>query len=262
MPYPGRILVVFTLLLHLLCWTKLAAQTVTVRAAGSWDMAKTTIEKVKLLALENARENALRKAGVPEEFIVMNTGAVSDRATSFVSHSNSELLGEIVSYDLLHEQVRQEGSVFFYTVEIEAKVKMGKVRRDLEFDALIEGIQTSAYRDGDLLTFSIKPYKDCYVHIFWLDETGSGALVYPNPAEAPERLLSGVTCTFPRTRNYKTRKEARDEPVEIISLIFAFTRKNIPYTSACTLEHIQKWVMTIPSHERLVKYHSLVITER
>jgi hypothetical protein len=224
-------------------------------------MAKTTIEKVKLLALENAKENALRKAGIPEEFIVLNTGAVSDRVTSFVSHSNSELLGEITAYDVLHEEVRQEGTVFFYTVEIEAKVRTGRVKRDLEFDALIEGIQTAAYRDGDRFTFSIKPYKDCYVHIFWLDEAGTGAQVYPNPAEQPERLQPGVACTFPRSQSYRVRKEKKDEPVEIISLVFVFTRKNIPYTSACSLDNIQKWVMTIPSDERLVKYNAVVVTE-
>ncbi|MDR0756537.1 MAG: DUF4384 domain-containing protein [Tannerella sp.] len=261
MPYLGRTLAGFIVCVHLLCGAGLYAQTVTVRATGSWDMAKTTIEKVKLLALENAKENALRKAGVPEEFIVVNTAAVTDRVSSFVSHSNSELLGEIVGYDLLHEQVRQEGTVFFYTVEIEAKVKTGRVRRDLEFDVLIEGIQTSAYRNGDLFSFSLKPYKDCYVHVFWLDETGSGAPVYPNQAEAPERLQPGTVYSFPRTQSYKVRKEVKDEPVEIISLIFVFTRKNIPYTSACSLDNIQKWVMTVPSYERLVKYNSIVVTE-
>ncbi|MDR1162196.1 MAG: DUF4384 domain-containing protein [Tannerellaceae bacterium] len=237
------------------------AQTVHVTAQGVWDMANIRLEEAKRLALENAKADALRQSGLPEEFIVISAGAVSDRINGFVSYSNSELSGEIVYYRVTDEQVLNEGARYFYRVLIEATVKTGKMKRDLEFDAFISGIRTGVYPEGETFAFSLRPSKDCYVHIFWIDAGGEGAPLYPNPAEPPELLRAGETYDFPRTQRYRTKKETQ-EATEAISLVFAFTRKNIPFTGACTLENIQQWITAIPSDERKIKYDAIVISRR
>jgi hypothetical protein len=237
------------------------AQTVKVTAQGVWDMANIKLEEAKRLALENAKADALRQSGLPEEFIVINAGTVSDQINGFVSYSNSELSGEIVNYRVTDEQVLNEGARYFYRVLIEATVKTGKMKRDLEFDAFINGVQTGVYTEGDPLAFTLQPSKDCYVHIFWIDAAGNGAPVYPNPAEPPELLRKGETYAFPRTQRYRTTKETQ-EATEAISLVFALTKKNIPFTGACTFETVQQWITAIPSDERKIKYNAIVIGRR
>ena len=235
------------------------AQSATVTAVGYWDLANITLEKARQNALDNAKEEALRKAGIPEEFIVMNTGLVSDRFIHFVSYSNSEMKGEIVSYDVLKQSVQNDGNRYFYMVEIRAKVKTSKVSRDLEFVTSVEGIKNSPYQDGEQFVFTIKPNKNCYLHVFWFDEEGKGAGVYPNAEEQPELLEKLQTYSFPRTQSYRARKENK-ELTENISLVFVFTKKNIPFTEACTFENIQRWTTRIPANERYLHYQSIVIT--
>ena len=263
MKYQRKRYLSFTLILSLLLFLftgeKTFAQTVTVTAAGQWDLANITIEKARQNALDNAKEEALRKAGIPEEFIVVNTGLVSDKFIHFVSHSNSELKGEIVSYDILKQSVQNDGTRFFYLVEIRAKIRTSKVKRDLEFVAAVEGIKNGPYQDGEQFSFTIRPNKDCYVLVFWFDEEGKGACIYPNTEEPPELMENLKTYSFPRTQSYKVRKENK-ELTESISLVFVFTKKNIPFTDACTFENIQQWTTRIPSNERYLNYHSIVIT--
>jgi len=256
--YPG-ITLLFSLFLFF-STEKTFAQTKNVKTTGQWDLANITLEKARQNAIDNAKEEALRKAGIPEEFIVVNTGLVSDKFSHFVSHSNSELQGEIVSYDILNQSVQTDGNRYFYMVEISAKVKTGKVKRDLEFVAAVEGIKSIPYQDGEQFSFDVKPYKDCYAYMFWFDEEGEGACVYPNVEEPAELLERLKTYSFPRTQSYKVRKENK-ELTESISVVFVFTKKNIPFTGACTFESIQQWITRIPSNERYLDYHAIVITK-
>ena len=255
----SRFALLFSLLLFFFAGDKTLAQTATVKVVGQWDMANIPLETARRNALDNAKEEALRKAGIPEEFIIVNAGLVSDRFNHFVSHSNSEMRGEIVSYDVLNQSVQKDGSRFFYKVEISAKVRKSKVKRDLEFVAAVEGIKSSPYQDGEQFSFTIKPNKNCYVHVFWFDEEGKGAGVYPNDAEPPELLEHLKTYSFPRTQSYKARKENR-ELTESISIVFVFTKKNIPFTGKCTFENIQQWTTQIPANERYLNYHAIIIT--
>jgi len=236
------------------------AQTVQVKANGVWEIANITIEKAKTLAIEKAKEDALRAAGISEEFIVINTSSISDKITRFTSSSNSELLGEITNYEILKGEVRDQDNRHFYFVEINATVKKGKVKKDFEFDVYVTDIKKTAYKDGENFNFSITPTKDCFVNIFWINDFGKGAQVYPNQAEPMIKLLANETYSFPRTQNYKTRKEKK-EPTEIVSLIFVFTKKNIAFTHECTLDNIQQWTMSIPSEIRLIKYDTIVVTD-
>ena len=255
---PG-ISLILSLLLFLTAGAKTVAQTVIVTAVGQWDLANLTLEKARQNALDNAKEEALRKAGIPEEFIVVNTGLVSDKFLHFVSHSNSELKGEIISYDVLKQSVQNDGNRHFYMVEIRAKVKTGKSPRDLEFVASVEGIKNAPYQDGEQFSFIVTPNRNGYMYMFWFDDAGNGAVVYPNAEEPPELLERLKTYSFPRTQSYRVRKENK-ELTESISLVFVFTKKKIPFTETCTFENIQRWTTRIPSNERYLSYHTIVIT--
>lgn len=259
MRHIGKVIFVLSLLAFLLMPVVGYAQTRTVTVQGLWEMANITPEQARLLALENAKENALREAGVAEDFIVINTGTISDKINSFVSFSNSELQGEIIDYEILDEGIRSQQRRHFYEIAIEAKVRTGKVKHDPEFDLFINGIKNTPYRDGEMFLFSIRPSKDGYITLFWVDEQGNGACIFPNEAETSERFLAGETYIFPRTQSYKARKET-EAPVETVSLIYVFTKRNIPFTEECDLEAIQRWSISIPSDTRVVKYKTISIS--
>lgn len=65
--------------------SSLSAQTKKVYATGNWEIANITPEKARNKAIEEAKANALQKAGISELFTVINTGTVSDRLNYFVS---------------------------------------------------------------------------------------------------------------------------------------------------------------------------------
>ena len=239
--------------------TSLSAQTKRVLATGNWEIANITPEAAKEKAIEVAKANALQKAGVSELFTVINANSVSDRINYFVSSSRSELSGEIKKYQIIKEQILTEGTHLFYTVDIEAEVRIKRNKKDLEFDAYIEGIKETPYQDGENLIFSIRPTKACYAHIFWFDERGNGNIVYPNQAEGQQLLNANQSNAFPVTQDYKIRKET-ESPIESMSLILVLTKKNVPYTRKVTLEDFYQWVLLIPSDLRVIKSYNVYIT--
>ncbi|WP_293666658.1 DUF4384 domain-containing protein [uncultured Parabacteroides sp.] len=238
----------------------LSAQTKKVYATGNWEIANITPENARSKAIDEAKANALQKAGISELFTVINTGSVSDRLNYFVSSSSSELSGEIINYKIINEQILTEEKHIFYTVDIEATIRIKKNKRDLEFDAYIEGIRDTPYRDGDNISFSIRPTKVCYIHIFWFDETGKGNIVYPNKEEPSQMLKTNEHNFFPITQDYKIRKETQ-EPIENISVVFVLLKKDIPYTRDVTLEDLHQWILSIPPDLRILKFKNIFITQ-
>lgn len=253
--------IIYFILFHFyISTTSLFAQTKMIYATGNWEIANITPEKARKKAIEEAKANALQKAGVSELFTVINTGSVSDQLNYFVSSSSSELSGEIIEYDIIKEQILTEGKHLLYTVDIKATIQLEKSKRDLEFDAYIKGIKVSPYKDGENIAFSICPTKTCYVHIFWFDETGIGNIVYPNMAEPSQLLDANKQSYFPITQDYKIRKETQ-EPIENISIVFVFTKKDIPFTKSITMENFHQWILSIPSDLRTLKFINIFITQ-
>lgn len=251
---------IFYFILFYLSVSSLSAQTKDVYATGNWEIANITPEQARNKAIEVAKANALKNAGISELFTVINTGSVSDRLNYFVSSSSSELSGEILKYNIVKEQILTEGKHLLYTVDIEATIRTEMNKQDLEFDAYIIGLKDSPYKDGENITFSVRPTKTCYVHIFWFDDAGKGNIVYPNMAEPSQLLEANKQRNFPITQDYRIRKETR-EIIENISIVFVFTKKPIPYTKSITMENFHQWILSIPSDSRVLKFNNIFITQ-
>ena len=245
-------------ILFALSVSALFAQTKRVHATGCWEIANITPEAARSKAIEDAKNNALQNAGISEFFAVMNTSSVSDRLNHFVSSSSSEFSGEITNFKIVKEQILTEEKHLFYTVDIDAVIRIRENKRDLEFDAYIEGIKEVPYQDGENFSFFIRPTKTCYVRVFWFDEAGKGNIVYPNPAEPSQQLCFNEHNFFPITQDYKIRKETQ-EPIESISVIFILTKKDVPYTRKMTLEDFHQWVLSVPSDQRILKFYNIHI---
>lgn len=251
----------FLYIIFLFSASPLFAQTKEVYATGSWEITNITPEQAKSKAIEEAKANALQQAGVSEVFTIMNSETISNQLSYFVSSSNSELSGEITGYKIIKENILTEGVHLLYTVNIRATVRIKKNKRDLEFDAYIQGIKETPYRDGENISFSIHPTKVCYLHIFWFDENGKGDIVYPNKAESSQMLTANESNLFPITQDYKIRKET-EEPIESVSIVFVLTKQNIPYTTQnITVDNFHNWVLSIPPALRIIKFNNIFITQ-
>ncbi|GHT25045.1 hypothetical protein FACS189430_11060 [Bacteroidia bacterium] len=226
-------------------------------------MANIKPEQAKMNALTEAKAEALRLAGVSELLTVREGSAIMRQAVSFVQISNSEMMGEITRYRSLKEGIEQAGGRYLYRVTIEATVKTNKVMRDIEFDADISGFK-SIYRKGEALRFAVQPSKPCFLHIFWFDENGNGALLFPNHNESAEHLNDSTAYQFPRNDlfNYTLTKDSA-EPVEYNVLVFVLTKDKAPFSEKQTvnMETIEHWTMKIPADRRVTKVETLTIGE-
>ena len=259
-----RMYKLFIIGLLLLTSHALFAQTKTVEAEGIWQVANITPEKARMLALERAKAKALEAAGVQETFASTTAFTISDLVESFTSFSNSEIIGEFTDIKIIKEGPEVIDGMIFYKVKIKAKVKINNVKYDPDFDAHIGGFAV-AYSEGDNLQFSIIPTKDCYVQIFWFDDTGSGGILYPNEMEKMQLLKANAENKFPQSAQleYTLYKETKEE-MEGNSFVFVFTKKERPYTKATkegatSLDDLYQWIIKIPSDQRVTKQEAVII---
>jgi len=249
----------------LFLFQSLFAQTKTVEAEGTWQIANITPEKARMLALERAKVEALQKAGI-ETFISSATYTVTDLVQNFIHFSNSEILGEFTNIEILKEGAEIINNMLFFKVAIKAKIQTsGKVKPDPEFDIQINGI-SATYNAGDMLQFTLKPTKDCYVQIFWFNDAGDGALFYPNEYEQIQLLKAKTETLFPLFADYQILKE-RKEDIESNNFVFVFTKKEITYlkaekNGATTLDDLYDWIIKIPADQRLTKQEAIFIGKK
>ncbi|MCL2291271.1 MAG: DUF4384 domain-containing protein [Bacteroidetes bacterium] len=241
----------------------LFAQTKTVEAEGMWQIANITPEKARMLAMERAKAKALEEAGI-ETFVSSSTSTVSDLVENFINFSNSEIIGEFTDIKILEDRPVVIDDIVFYKVRIRAKVKTNNVKYDPGFDAQVSGFAV-AYNEGDNLQFSVTPTKDCYVQIFWFDDTGNGGILYPNEMEKTQPLKAKTEKTFPQSDQleYTLYKETKED-MEGNSFVFVFTKKERPYSKATkdgstTLDDLYQWIIKIPSDQRVTKQEAIFI---
>jgi hypothetical protein len=253
----------------LICNTAVIAQTkkTTVEGYGMWDIVNITPEKARTLAMERARMNALENAKVGTDVTTESNVLISDLVNKFVSVSNLEIQGEFESIKVVDEYPEiLSDKRLIYKVHIKAVVKVGKVKKDLEFDAAVNGF-SNTYRENENLTFSVKPSKDCYLHIFWFDETGKGEMLYPNDYEPITLFNADTEYFFPQTKGIAyTQKKETDIPIEATNYVFVFTKDKLVYTETgkkakTDLDRLYEWIVKIPSDRRIVKNKAIYIGE-
>jgi hypothetical protein len=254
--------------LLLFSFNSLFAQTKTVKVEGEWEISNDiTSQQARQRALEQARIKALVEAGVPLNINLTEIQTMSELVSSYSHFSKSEIMGEITKEEILKEGRVEKGDRWFYNIYISATVKISKVKNECTLDAHISGLN-SAYSEGDKLEFTIKPSEDCYVQIFWFDDTGNGGMMYPNELEPIQRLKAKTENTFPQseTLEYTLFKETKED-IESNYFFFVFTKKERPYNKATkdgatTLDDLYQWIIKIPSDQRVTKQEAIFIGKK
>lgn len=217
-----------------------------------------TPEMVKQKAINNAKINALKKAGIEENINAYSNLFRSESANAmeemFASEILSNINGTVKNVEILEAvmSATAEGLIK-YDVLINCKVIKYKTKNDPAFDAWIEGIK-SAYKLGEGVSFTVKPTKDCYLRAFWF--TNKSFVLLPNAYEKSSVLKAQVQYTFPDPNiieAYETTIEKPDLQKELNRLVIVLLKNDLYYTGHVNYKDITDWIMSIPPDERNIK---------
>lgn len=222
-----------------------------------------TLEEAEQKALQDAKTNALRKAGVPDRLWSV-TGLISQDDGSEFSQILSRMTtlqidGYVNIRNVSYSEEVVDGKRYA-VAKIDADVKRSE-EVDPTFVLAVDSMET-VYKDGEQFTFNATVYgHDAYMHIFWFDEN-SGSIVYPNQIEQEKIFLKDIRYSFPTSSNmqYTLSKKDKSRKFETINLIAVASKRDIPFIGeTVTFESVLKWLYSIPADERAAWREVIVI---
>lgn len=249
-------------------------KTKTVRARGSHIARDLTPEQTRTKAIENAKRNALIKAGVSESVSFTDFSYKYEdnekfqeifQAISAIQTGGEILVNKVIS----EERSFNEFGNMVIEVEIEATIFKHKEKADPRFLFLVEGID-EVYKNKGLLKFTFTPTQDGYLKIFNVTDEET-YLLYPyidpkNPTlnEDPDHLFKKrKTVQFPIhpaiPEGYETSISTPGKSQEFNILIFVYTKENIPFIEDVTFKNMMKWIYSIPPDKRVTAQYGFVI---
>lgn len=256
------------LLLSFIASAQAAAQTKTVRnVTGRCEISRDiTLAEAESKALEDAKINAMREAGVPERMWSVSGLITEDDGSEF-----SKVFSKITTMQVDGMITIKENGVEYSEEMINgiryavATIKEAKVKRNGEIDPTfqldIKGIR-GIYANGSDMAFTVKIYgHDAYLRIFWFDETG-GSLVYPSEWEKNMPFKKDFEYEFPLNPGieYSMEKTDRSKRQETINFIAVAVKRDIPFIAdSITFETVLKWIYSIPADERAAWREAVVI---
>ena len=222
-----------------------------------------TLEQAERKALEDAKTNAMREAGVPERLWSV-TGLINEDDGSEFSQVLSRMTtlavdGFITINDVEYGEEVING-IRYATATIDAEVRRGG-DIDPTFVLDINGLN-GIYEDGSNMTFDLRIYgHDAYIKVFWFDETG-GTLIFPSQFENNKLFDKDIDYHFPTNPmiDYELYRNDPDSKFETINLIAVATKRDIPFIEdKITFETVLKWIYAIPASERAACREVVVI---
>ncbi|PLX06842.1 MAG: hypothetical protein C0596_14180 [Marinilabiliales bacterium] len=220
-----------------------------------------SLESVKQKAINNAKIEALRKAGIEEDITSYQSLFRSETETSYEELYTSDILnninGVIKDVEVVYENmaINEHGFIEVWVI-IDATVIKYETKKDICFDAWVNGIN-KFYKTGDKLNFSIKPSLDSYMKVFVISETES-FLLFPNSYE-PSIRLNQHTCYFFPYKKVDYILDT-DEHLETHRIIIVLTKEDIPFTGEASYEDITKWIFSIPRDQYILKSFDFTVT--
>lgn len=243
-----------------------------VKAEGSWDVVgDVSPAQAKEKALFEAKKNALRKAGLPTDVRSLSFSSVAQGESMYdeedFNQINSVFIGGSVVLKKEPEYTSEfDGTYFTIKAKIVADV-LATEKTDPEFVIDVNGFDFY-YKNGDRLTFSVKPYKDCYLRVFWFTNTntGEGDLLYPMDEFNNDIMLGEKnTYDFPlreigkKKISYKLQIE-NDKETNFVFVVA--TKQRIPYIGDVNYKNFFKWYHDIDAGMKSeIKGYQLIITK-
>lgn len=216
------------------------------------------------LAREDAKRRAIEKV-CGTRINIWDQMESSSAGDVFNSLSIKQIDGEIVEFEVKEEGHRQSttrsSETIFYCVA-DIKVKKG-VEPDPDFYIAVDGLK-SVYYTGESLLFSVKPYRDCYMKIFLLEDEKNGYTLYPNTYDKAKKMPANKVFNISDSPYYEFElQKSSKQSKEINRLVFVFTKTERPFDERETSRaEIEKWIAKIPSNQKFVHFAVIEIRDR
>ncbi|MFA7116296.1 MAG: hypothetical protein WC140_03545 [Bacteroidales bacterium] len=214
-------------------------------------------------ALEEAKSEALRKAGAKEDIFSMFATSLKNDKLSVFDLSSSAVCGNvrlIQPAPVYREYTDPTSDDSWTEVTINAEVLVDN-KVDDAFQVNINGIE-QVYKENENLKFDLTIYgSDAYLTIFWFDGTGA-SIIYPNVYEKPNLFKIGEKVHFPISNliDYSLVKSNSKVKTENIYLLVYATKEYYPYTEEqCSFPLINQWVFNIKAYNRCAVFDSFFI---
>lgn len=246
----------------------IAQEVVSVISSGRSITRDLTPELARIKAIEDAKGNALRKAGISENLNITSLLTTSQRNEEvtqlFDEFSTSEINGAII-VDTLLQDIRNwdENNNMIIDVEIRSTVYKYNDKRDPSFNFKIEGLK-DIYYENERMIFSITPSKNGFLKIFTLfgDKV---ELLYPYKSDIARYLddkedslfFKNKTISFPPHPAYKkgyTLQIKSNSKEEASYLFFIYLKQNLPFLkNISSVRALYSWIYGIPVNQRVVE---------
>lgn len=248
---------------------------VNVTVKGSYEARDLTIESVRNKAIEDAKHNAMLKAGIAENVKVSDflytfedDEEFRDIFQSFVStETGADIIVEKVRE--LNRDINEFGNILI-EVEIDAIVIKHKEKKDPAFDFKVEGIRETYY-ENDPLEFNFQPTRNGYLKIFNVsDETAFILYPYDDPKnpvlndDTETQFKKNGIYKFPVNKNldgYYFEIADENAAKEYNLLIFVFTKEDYTFLEDVKVANIMKWIYEIPLDQRAVQQYGIVLNK-
>ncbi len=231
-------------------------------AKGEWVVSNDiTPIQAREYALQQAKIEALRRAGVPEIISESNLKYHSEQPKEmkelFESLASVAISGEISDYKIVDEKksMNAVGNMVI-DVWIDATVIIHESKKDDGFGFEVKGVR-EGYTSPEPLVFDVMPWKDGYLTAFVLGDTESSQ-IYPNDSERQEKLKAQTFQHFPRSAalDYEVSTEGT---LEVNYLVLLYTKVDIPFVKEPTQQNILKFIAGIDPAQKSLKAYSFVI---
>lgn len=273
----------FTLTLLSLGSEPLSAQhekTTEVWATGSYTVGKDeniSIKEAYAKALFNAKEDALRQAGVNEDIYsvaVIEIGGDGDNFREINSEwARIEIEGR-VKVKKQTDTMQFQNGLYTYITTIRAEVKVEEADEDPLFDFTTKGLHNT-YWEGEKMTFTVTPTKDCYLRIFYFDKSANHQL-FPIENVYKDILFKADTSyTFPLPHDlkylYDRFSTAREYPMSLSDknsvseqgeLFIIALKAPVRYNDEVTYENVNRWLSRIKRKDKRVHWFGINIAKR
>lgn len=215
----------------------------------------------KELAVQNAKQNAMYKAGITENIQVqtaLDKAEIGDNYSElFNSNVFTQMQGAVSDIEITDFTQEITNHTIATQVNINCTVIKYKTESDPMFQARVEGI-LPFYSNKSLLNFNIIPSMDCYL-IAWLFTETEAFILFPNELEKTFMLTANNTASFPISALYRLSSDA--ETQQINRIIMVIMKENYPYMGKDTYKDISEWIFSLPPDDRIVKYFSITVTK-
>ena len=216
--------------------------------------------------VNDLKADALRKAGVEERIMEFSTLSISERGEQisevFYSNFLSTINGTIKNLQVTEIVQGYDEALECYYFEVDAKVKVKKykTKTDPKFKCEVNGLKSN-YANEETIEFSVKPFMDSYVTIFYIGEDEASRIF---PFENQDNLIHKDT-----DKKFNQFGAYTEHNFETGRILIVITKEKIPYI--CTIkdeqgylvntsvDEIFNWLLLIEPDQRSQSYHEVGI---